>query len=67
MYQLQTNLDELSRCEERRRMPDYGKSLTPIQIRDSPSAEQLLIISVNVVRHMIKNSGFLTIRSTDST
>lgn len=37
MYQrqaLKTNLDELSRCEERRQMPDHRKSLSPIQKTD---------------------------------
>lgn len=38
MYQgkiVQAPLDEFSRCEERRRMPDHGKSLSPIQKTDA--------------------------------
>ena len=47
--------------DESRRKHNYSN------FSDGPSAEQLLIVSVNVVRHVTKNSGFLTIRSTDST
>jgi osmotically-inducible protein OsmY len=44
MYQEQvahTNLDEISRCEERRQMPDPEKSLSPIQKTDAVIKESI--------------------------
>jgi osmotically-inducible protein OsmY len=44
MYQEQvahTNLDEISRCEERRQVPDSGKSLSPIQKTDAVIKESI--------------------------
>jgi hypothetical protein len=40
---------------------------TSLNMSARQPAKQLLVIPVSVVRHMTKNSGFLTIRSTDST
>ena len=37
----QTNLDEISRCEERRQMPDHGKSLSPFQKTDAVIKESI--------------------------
>jgi osmotically-inducible protein OsmY len=36
-----TNLDEISRCEERMQMPDHGKSLSPIQKTDAVIKESI--------------------------
>ena len=36
-----TNLDEISRCEERSQMPDHGKSLSPIQKTDAVIKESI--------------------------
>src|SRR3990172_6533050 len=38
---LQTNLDEFSRCEERRQMTDHGKSLSPTQKTDAAIKESV--------------------------
>jgi osmotically-inducible protein OsmY len=38
---LPTNLDELSRCEERMQMTDYGKSLSPTQKTDAAIHENI--------------------------
>lgn len=43
------------------------RDLTLSNINAYQSTEQLLVIPVNVVGHVTKNSGFLTIQSTDST
>jgi len=43
------------------------RNLTLSNISAHQSAEQLLFIPVSVIGHVTKNSGFLTIKSTDST
>ena len=36
-----TNLDEITRCKERRQLPDHGKSLSPIQKTDAAIKEKI--------------------------
>jgi len=39
---LPTNLDEISRCEERSQIIDHGKSLSPIQKTDAAIKEKII-------------------------
>ena len=49
------------------RFSESRRNLTLSNISAHHSAEQLLFIPVSVIGHVTKNSGFLTIKSTDST
>ncbi len=46
---------------------EFRRKLTFSNIRSSQSVEQLLVIPMSAVGHVTRNSGFLTIQSTDST